>query len=69
MILQSWITSIPLNDAVLACKMAAMQSDSIDTQSFETKDNINSGQNMEHQWKFKKTTKSPGRKKKGQIFR
>lgn len=57
-----------LQNAVLACKAAdATKADTIE--SFDTKDTITPGQKMELQWRFKKTTKSPGRKKKGQIFR
>lgn len=57
-----------LHNAVLACK-AADVTKAHTTESFESKDNIKPGQKMELQWRFTKTTKSPGRKKKGQVFR
>lgn len=56
-----------LQNAILTCKAAdATRIEAI--QSFETKENINPGQKMDLQWRFTKTTKSPGRKK-GHIFR
>ena len=56
-----------LHNAVLACK-AASNTDPCIGESFQEKEHISPGQNMEHQWRFVKTTKSPGRKKK-EVFR
>ena len=56
-----------LHNAVLSCKAAKATTATATT--FETKEKINPGQKMELQWRFTKTTRSPGRKKKGQVFR
>ena len=56
-----------LHNAVLTC--AAVEStDSTPAESFNSEP-IASNKNLEHQWRFKKTTEAPGRKKRGQIFR
>lgn len=57
-----------LHNAVLACKTASTAVSCIG-ESSQKKEHINPGQNMEHQWRFVKTTKSPGRKKKGEVYR
>ena len=53
-----------LHSAILACKASTVEN----IVEFE-KENIAPNQKMEHQWRFQKTSKQPGRKKHGQIFR
>lgn len=55
-----------LHNALLVCKAA--QSDA-ESPSFTNKEHIPPRKNMEHQWRFTKTTKTPGRKRKGNCFR
>lgn len=60
-----------LQRAVVVCK-AATKVETPTTMSDHTlvkKDEIAPGQNSEHQWRFKKTVKSPGRKKSGIVLR
>lgn len=57
-----------LHNAVLACRSMASSDMSPMPTQFRS-DKIPSNKNMEHQWRFQPTTKAPGRKKKGQIFR
>lgn len=56
-----------LHQALVACKAAV--NPSIVGQLFVQKENIAPGKSIEHQWRFKKTCKSPGRKKHGIILR
>ena len=55
-----------LHNAVLACT-SAMPTDT-PIQHFKS-ETIASNKKMEHQWRFLKTTKTPGRKKKGLVLR
>lgn len=55
-----------LHNAVLTCT-SAMSTDTL-VQQFQS-DKIAPNKKMEHQWRFQKTTKPPGRKKKGLILR
>lgn len=56
-----------LHSAILACKAASLSSTVFHSNEFEG-ENIAAGKNMEHQWRFKQTTKTPGRKK-GNVLR
>ena len=56
-----------LHNAVLTCT-AAVSTELPCTEQFKN-DVIPSNKKMEHQWQFQKTTKAPGRKKKGLIFK
>ena len=56
----------PLHNAALTCK-AAMSLDSSDVVGFKG-DNIAANKNLDHQWTFKKTTKTRGRKRKVLSF-
>ena len=55
-----------LHNAVLTCT-AAMSTDT-PVQPFKS-EKIAPNKKMEHQWRFLKTTKTPGRKKKGLVLR
>ena len=59
-------TNSLMHNAVLTCK-AAMSLDSSDVVGFKG-DNIAANKNLDHQWTFKKTTKTPGRKRKVLSF-
>lgn len=56
-----------LHNAVLTCT-AAMSTDTSHTEQFKS-EKIASNKKLEHQWRFQKTTKAPGRKKKGLVLR
>ena len=56
-----------LHQAVSTCK-AAMQT-SQPLQDLGEKENIPPRKSLEHQWRFMKTCKSPGRKKNGNVLR
>ena len=45
-----------LHSAILACKAASLSSTVFHSNEFEG-ENITAGKNMEHQWRFKQTTK------------
>ena len=51
-----------LHSAILACKAASLSSTVFHSNESES-ENIAAGKNMEHQWRFKQTTKTPGHKK------
>ena len=51
-----------LTNALLKCK-TAIGSSTVMSQPFSNKENVAPGKNADHQWKFKKVTGSPGRKK------
>ncbi len=53
-----------LHSAILACKASTVET----REEFE-KENIAPNKNMDHQWRFQKTSQPPGRKKRGQILR
>ena len=57
-----------LERALSVCR-AAKDTDITGTLPLERKENIAPGERKELQWRFQKTTKPPGRKKSGQIFR
>ena len=57
-----------LERTVSVCK-AAETTTNAPTQPLEKQENIHPGQTKELQWRFKKTAKSPGRKKSGLILR
>ena len=55
-----------LTNAVLKCKAAIEKAPVKPTgtpEPFANKENIAPGKKSEHQWRFEKTTKTPGRKK------
>lgn len=56
-----------LHQAVATCKAATQVSKPVDL--LTKKEKIPPGKSVEHQWRFKKTVKSPGRKKNGSILR
>ena len=65
-------TSLPhinalLHNAVLACKTAVDKSSTLPP-SFTNKQDIPPHKNSEHQWKFTKTNKTAGRKRKGNAL-
>ena len=58
-----------LHNAILTCKAALSQNECA-TESFKNEaENIAPGKKPDHQWRFKPTSKPPGRKRKGMIFR
>ena len=58
-----------LNNAVLTCK-AATDCSAQPTVSFKSEaEKIAPGKRPDHQWRFKPTSKPPGCKRKGMIFR
>lgn len=58
-----------LERALSVCKAAEDSESSVDVQPLVTKENLAPGENKELQWRFKKTTKPPGRKKSGLVLR
>ncbi len=54
-----------LHNAVLTCRAASTD---INQTAFKG-EKIAPGKKIEHQWCFKKTTNTPGRKKKGTVLR
>lgn len=60
-----------LSNAVLTCKAAVeCQDKGPFSKSFQKKpEKIAPGRNSELQWRFKATSKAPGRKRKGKVFR
>ena len=56
-----------LHNAVLACR-AAQDRTSTESPSFSNKQHIPSGKKPKHQWRFTKTKKTPGRKRKGNTL-
>ena len=55
--------------AVSTCKAAQTTEPTTPEQVLEVKEFIPSGKNCEHQWRFKQTSKTPGRKKSGLVLR
>ena len=59
-----------LERAVSVCRAAEdPESTTSDTQPLVKKDNIAPGETKELQWRFRRTTKPPGRKKSGLVLR
>lgn len=58
-----------LQQAVTTCKAAQKTELPSSKQVLAIKEVIPPGKNGEHQWRFKQTSKTPGRKKSGLIFR
>ena len=58
-----------LQQAVTTCKAAQHTQPPSYKQSLLVKESIPPGKNCEHQWRFKQTSKTPGRKKSGLILR
>ena len=56
-----------LQNAVLTTRAVA-SSDIMPSTAFN-REKIAPGKNLEHQWRFHKTTKEPGRKRKGLVLR
>lgn len=55
-----------LHNALLACKTAKQTTENIG--SFSNREFVAPGQNMQHQWRFSATTKTPGRKRSVNIM-
>jgi hypothetical protein len=58
-----------LQQAVTTCKAALSTELPSHTQTLPVKESIVPGKNCEHQWRFKQTSKTPGRKKSGLVLR
>ena len=58
-----------LQQAVTTCKAAQNTEPPSHKQALPVKEPIPPGKNCEHQWRFKQTSKTPGRKKSGLILR
>lgn len=58
-----------LQQAVTTCKAAQDSITSAPKEPLPVKEAIPSGKNYEHQWRFKQTSKTPGRKKSGLVLR
>ena len=58
-----------LQQAVTTCKAAQNTDLPSQKQSLPIKESIPPGKNCDHQWRFKQTSKTPGRKKNGLILR
>ena len=58
-----------LQQAVTTCKAALNTELPSHKQALTVKEYIAPGKNYEHQWRFKQTSKTPGRKKSGLILR
>ncbi len=56
-----------LTNILLKCKLAGDQDVSSDILDFSNKQLIAPGKGNEHQWRFKKTAKTPGRKKNNTL--
>ena len=57
-----------LHNAVLTCRAAATECH-CQAKIESEKEFVAPGKKMEHQWRFKQTSRTPGRKKKGVILR
>lgn len=58
-----------LYNAVLTCRASLHEKPGDSTEAFHTKaEYIAPGQNLVHQWRFHSTTKTAGRKRKGEIL-
>ena len=61
-----------LANAILKCKAAIGETSTKPTtipEPFSNKQNIAPGKNSEHQWRFQKTARTPGRKKSACTLR
>ena len=58
-----------LQQAVITCKAAQKTEPPSSKQVLPIKEAIPPGKNFDHQWRFKQTTKTPGRKKAGLVLR
>ena len=59
-----------LHNAVLSCRAAMNLADEEEPRpKFSEKENIPPGKNLEHQWRFVRTSKQSGRKRTGNAFR
>ena len=58
-----------LNRALVTCKAAAQVDSLTKGESLVKKEVMPAGKGFEHQWKFKKTVRPPGRKRRGLILR
>lgn len=58
-----------LTNVLLKCKVANSENTKPDTTEFSNKQYIAPGKCNEHQWRFEKTSKTPGRKKNPSILR
>ena len=58
-----------LHQALVTCKATTQVKPSTVGHPLVQKENIAPGKSVEHQWRFKKTAKSPGRKKHGIVLR
>ncbi len=58
-----------LQQAVATCKAAEITEPPSSKKVLVIKDNIPPGKNCELQWRFKQTTKTPGRKRTGLVLR
>ena len=61
--------NIHLYDAVIACRAAQTTELQTEAESFVVKEKVQPGQKMEHQWRFKSTSKRPGRKSSGLVLK
>ena len=57
-----------LHNAILSCK-AAVEAEKTPNAIFPTPEKIPATKKPDHQWRFKKTTKTPGHKRKGLILK
>ena len=58
-----------LTSVFLKCKLAGSEETSPDIADFSNKQYVPPGKCNEHQWRFEKTSKTPGRKKNPSILR
>ena len=58
-----------LHRAVVVCKAAGKVGPPTPAEALVKTEDIAPGKNCEHQWRFKKTVRSPGRKKSGIVLR
>ena len=58
-----------LHQALATCKAASNGDSLLAVEPLVTKDVIPSGKSFEHQWRFRKTVKPPGKRKRGSILR
>ena len=58
-----------LHQALATCKAASKSDSLLAVSPLVTKDVIPSGKSIQHQWRFKKSVKPPGKRKRGSILR
>lgn len=58
-----------LTNVLLKCKLAGCKETNSDISDFANKQYVPPGKCSEHQWRFEKTSKTPGRKKNSSILR